>query len=53
MQMDVIKGQISTFKEVKANWEGNIHIHTSKYKTGYNPGLDRSAAGVQRNMGSS
>lgn len=23
-----------------SNWEGNIHIYTNKYKTGYNQGLN-------------
>lgn len=40
MQMDIIKDQIFTIKEVKASWEDNIHVHSNKYKTGYNQRLN-------------
>lgn len=43
MQMDIIKGQISTFKEVRVNWKGSIHMHTNEYKTGYNQRLNSEA----------
>lgn len=36
MQMDVTRNKVPSLKEVKVNWEGNIHIYTNKYKAGYN-----------------
>lgn len=40
MQMDVTKNKVPSHKAVKVNWEGNIYMHTNKYKTGYNQGLN-------------
>lgn len=38
--MDVTKNKVPSHKAVKVNWEGNIYMHTNKYKTGYNQGLN-------------
>lgn len=38
--MDIFKGQIPIFKEVKVNWEGSVHKQTNKYKIGYNKRLN-------------
>ena len=31
--MDVTKNKVPSHKAVKVNWEGNIYMHTNKYKS--------------------